>query len=298
MKITIITPTYNRAKLLKTLYKSLISQASHNFEWLVIDDGSTDNTKEIIDEFISANPLFSIRYFYQPNGGKHRAVNLAVKKAKGDFCFIIDSDDFLAQDAVELIYQWIKDLPKDFAGVAGLKKLKNGDIVGGSGQAGFVDATNLERRKYNLLGDKAEVYRTAVLKKYPFPEFKGENFLSEAVVWNRIARDGYKVRWFSTPIYYCEYLEDGLSKNIRDKHRNSPQGFALYIRELAETENIFRRPILYGLYVRDVYDYKNLRQAAKDLKVSVFLVWSGTLIRKTLTIFNNVGILFKRSLWS
>lgn len=285
MRLTIITPAYNRAALLGCLFDSLKSQTSKSFEWLIIDDGSTDDTQQVVKQMLEQDATFSIRYYAQQNGGKHRAVNFGVAKAKGDFCFIVDSDDYLDKSAVELILQWVDTLPPHYAGVAGLKAYENGSIVGGRGygHGEYIDATNLERRRYGLLGDKAEVYRTAILRKYPFPEFEGEKFLSEAVVWNRIAKDGYRLRWYSKTIYYCEYLEGGLTSNIRQQHRRSPRGFALYIKEMAECgESLLKRLVLYGLYARDVYGYKNLSSAAADLQVPHWQVGIGVIIRRAI----------------
>lgn len=175
------------------------------------------------------NNDFAIRFYSVENGGKHRAINKAVKIAQGDAFFIVDSDDYITDDAIE----WINDKwrniqdDEDFAGIAGLKILKNGKLTG-SGKLDFkeyVDATNLEREKYILDGDKAEVYKTEILCKFPFPEYENEKFVTEAVVWNKIAYEGYKIRWFNRVIYIC----DGLSINIKSVKENSPRGWAAYL---------------------------------------------------------------------
>lgn len=281
--ITVLTPVYNRAALLERLFNSLEEQTNYSFEWLIINDGSTDDTDRVVRELMSRTANFPIRYQAQENGGKHRAVNAGVALARGDFCFIVDSDDYLDVRAIELILQWTDDLPDGYAGVAGLRAHNDGSIIGGGGYGEYVDATNLERRRYNLLGDKAEVYRTAVLKRYPFPEFAGEKFLSEAVVWNRVARDGHMIRWYTRPIYYCEYLKGGLTNTINKQHRHSPRGFALYIKEMADLEASFlKRIVLYGLYARDVYGYLQLDCAAKDLGVPKRHVVAGVGLRRLL----------------
>lgn len=283
MKLTIITPVYNRANLLGRLFDSLKAQTNHSFEWIIVNDGSTDDTEKVAKDIARQDVRFAVRYYYRDNGGKHRAINTAVAKAKGEFCLIVDSDDYLDEKAVEVVLQWLDDVPDDYAGVAGVKAYENGDVIGGDGNGEeFIDATNLERKKYNLLGDKAEVYRTDLLRVYPFPEFDGEKFLSEGVVWNRIARDGYKVRWYSRVIYYGEYLEGGLTSHINEHHRRSPKGFAVYIKEMAGDEGFVKRVILYGLYARDVYQYTHLSSAAEDLGVPYWQVVLGCVIRRML----------------
>lgn len=140
-----------------------------------------------------------IQYVQQPNGGKHRAINKGVSIANGDAFFIVDSDDYLTDNAIELIEAWWKDIAGDdkFAGVSGLRASEDIDIIGGVPAFNqYVDATNLEREEHGLNGDKAEVYKTAILKRYPFPEFEGETFLTENVVWDKIANDGYLIRWY------------------------------------------------------------------------------------------------------
>lgn len=243
--ITILTPTYNRGYLLSNLYNSLESQTSKDFEWIIIDDGSEDNTEEIVKGWQKKNNTFKIHYFKTSNGGKHRAVNFGVSKAYYDYVFIVDSDDYILEMAVEKVQGWIQSIDKDksFAGVSGLKGYKDNTVVGYYPSKieykDYIDATNLERKACNLLGDKAEIYRTEILRKYPFPEFKNEKFITEAAVWNAIAHDGYKIRWFNEIIYICEYNEDGLTKLGIEKEINNFNGFIYYIKLRMKTEKVF-----------------------------------------------------------
>ncbi len=215
--LTIFTPTYNRANLLPNLYDSLIKQTCYEFEWLIVDDGSADNTEFIIKEIKKDKSPFKIRYLKKEHGGKHRAINYALDYAEGDYFFIVDSDDTLINDAVQHVIEWtdeIKDIPK-IAGVSGLKVLPNGVPTSGSPKfdgALYIDASNFEREQYNLGGDQAEIFKTSILKENRFPDFEGEVFLEEAVVWNRLAELGYLVRWYQHPIYKCDYLQNGLTK--------------------------------------------------------------------------------------
>ena len=212
--ITIMTPTYNRAYILKEAYDSLRKQNSFDFEWIIVDDGSTDETEEIVRVWMEEEKNFSIVYEKQKSGGKHRAVNKGVSLAKYDYFLILDSDDRLTDNAVTLIHKWIAEIAdlNGFAGVAGLRGNINTAIQEAK-QKKYIDATNLERQKYNIFVEQAEVYKTEILKKYPFPEFDGENFIRESSVWDRIAKDGWKLRWYSEIIYLWDYIEDGLTKN-------------------------------------------------------------------------------------
>ena len=238
--ISIFTPVYNRAFTLKRLYKSLKSQTCKEFEWIIVNDGSSDNSEEIIKLFLKKKNDFPIRYYVKENGGKHRAINFAVPLAAGELFFIVDSDDWLAENAVEKILDVYKDIENDsnFAGVAGLKITENNIVSGTTFVGKYIDATSLERRSLNIIGEKSEVFRTDILKQYPFPEYKGERFISEGVVWNKIASAGYKIRWFNTPIYYYEYQNSGLTANLRNLYKNNPQGYMLYIKQEIKFLNV------------------------------------------------------------
>ena len=238
--ISIITPTYNRSYTLDRLYESLKKQSSYNFQWIIIDDGSFDDTKTKIERWQKEEVLFEIIYKYQLNHGKHTAVNRGVSIAKGDYCFIVDSDDDLAVNAISIIENWIKETNSlsEIAGIAGLKAYRSTkEPIGGMPKfpkgITYIDAKNTERAKYKLMTDKAEIYRTSILKRFPFKEFDGENFLSEDTVWNEIAYNGYYVRWYNDVIYYCEYLEDGLtnSNNNDDRLLKNFNGFTYYCQQ-------------------------------------------------------------------
>lgn len=237
--ITIMTPTYNRAYILEKAYISLKNQTSFDFEWIIIDDGSSDHTEQLVRQWKEAHNAFDIVYFKQPNGGKHRAVNRGVNMARYDWFLILDSDDQLVETAVQTIHNWIADVSgqKEIVGVAGLRGSTDKPI-GGTPKQEYVDATNLERKKYGLLGDKAEVYKTEILAKYPFPEFKGENFIRESAVWDHIAKDGLKLRWYNEIIYLCEYIEDGLTQNTNDEtYSKNFQGFTYCTKLFLQTHS-------------------------------------------------------------
>lgn len=225
--LTIMTPTYNRAYILPKAYRSLREQSRFDFEWIVVDDGSQDETERLVRGWAAECTDFPIHYCKQPNGGKHRAVNRGVQLARGAWFLILDSDDSLLPQAVERIDAWTAEVAgrDDLAGVAGLRGNERG-VIGSRLSEPYIEARNSERRRYGLTGDKAEVYRTEVLRHYPFPEFEGENFIRESVVWDRIACDGYRLRWYNEVIYYCDYIADGLTKNTNvETYRKNFQGY-------------------------------------------------------------------------
>lgn len=231
--ITVFTSTYNRAYTLRRLWGSLCIQTDDDFEWVIVDDGSSDETELLINEFIAESKV-KIRYLKQKNGGKHRAINRGVEVALGELFFIVDSDDYLAPDAIEIIrneYTEIKDNPK-FGGLSGLKAYTNGEKVGGEETWQTIDCNSIELRyKYKVKGDMAEIMRTEVFKEFPFPEIEGEKFCPEALVWNRIASK-YIIRHFYKKIYYCEYLPDGLTSKIIKIRMQSPVASNMYYSEL------------------------------------------------------------------
>lgn len=236
---TILTPAYNRSTLLPILYKSLCSQKQKKFEWIIIDDDSTDNTEEVVNTFHKSGNDFEIMYLKQKHGGKHRAVNLGVKKATANFIFIVDSDDYLAPYASSCISEWITQIENDpvIAGVSGKKIYPNGKTVGtfpNIKENSYIDVPNTQRYRRHLTGDKAEVYRKDILLRYPFPEFKGEDFVTERICWDKISHDGYVIRWYNTPIYICEYHEGGLSKtgaNSITGHLKNPNGYTAFVKQ-------------------------------------------------------------------
>jgi glycosyltransferase involved in cell wall biosynthesis len=245
MKITVFTPAYNRGHLLHRVYESLCKQTFRDFEWVVVDDGSKDDTRSVVEKFrvesgewrdsseVESGQTsdirhqtsdFPIRYIYQENGGKHRAINRGVKEAQGELFFIVDSDDMLPPEALETVAKVYEDIKDDerFAGVCGLDGTFEGKVIGSGLPQEVIDTPSVDIRfKYGVTGDMKEVFRTAVLKEFPFPEIEGERFCSEMLLWNRIATR-YKLRYFNQIIYLAEYQEDGISAGIVKARMKSP----------------------------------------------------------------------------
>ncbi|KXT90868.1 Glycosyltransferase [Streptococcus oralis] len=273
LKVTVFTATYNRMNLLKKLYDSLVKQTNKNFEWIIVDDGSTDDTSTVVQKFLSENEL-DISYIYQENGGKHRAINHGLDLARGELFFIVDSDDSLTDDAIEKIFNNYSGIAfdKSFAGVAFNKGFSKKRIVGETFEGTYIDCDNLHRAKHNILGDKAEVYRTDILKSIKFPVIDGENFMSEVVLWNEVARRGYKLRWFNEIIYLCDYLEDGLTKNSEKILFNNPVAHQMMTKELLQIDFTLKRK--FGM----IYNYHKIRnqsikQTAINLEQPLILVY-------------------------
>lgn len=228
--VTIFTPTYNRAYILPKLYDSLKRQSSKNFQWVVVDDGSTDETERLVQKWISQN-AFEIVYKRRENGGKMRAINDGLDLATGEYFFIVDSDDYLTDDAVEMVERYSKDLPKEFAGMVFRKHNLSGDLFG-EFPAEIIDSDPVEifYRK-GIAGDKAEVVKREIMKKFRFPEIPGEKFVPEGLIWNRIGRN-YKFRYINRVIYNFEYIADGYTNNFQETMRKNPEGMKLYYREM------------------------------------------------------------------
>lgn len=266
------TPTYNRAYIIEKLYRSLQAQTYTDFEWLVIDDGSSDHTQELFAAWMSEPNPFPIVYHKVGNGGKHRAINRAAELARGELFFIVDSDDHITEDALECLADWVEGLEDKalFCGVSGNRGKHKGDVLGSTFDGVYVDATALERNQQNILGDKAEAFYTNVLKRYKFDEIEGETFITEATVWNRMAHDGLKIRWFNETICICHYLEDGLTKNADRLFANNPKGTAIYVKQQIVHYGLgFKdRLVHYYSYYETVRSKIGMFEAARNLNIS------------------------------
>lgn len=250
-KLTIFTATYNRAYILPKLYESLRNQTCCDFEWVLIDDGSSDESVSMIQQWLNSDSQFQINFIQLPHGGKIRAINYAVAVARGSYFLIVDSDDCLSTDAVEWIYSKIPEIEKkgEYAGFSGLKCKMDGSYIIEPKFEGksFIDCLNTERRNYKLQADMAEIYKTEILRKFPFPVANDETFTPENVVWDAIALAGYLMRWHNKKMYYCEYLEDGLTKKWNDLRKKNPIGFAMSANTyLKYAQDVFQKLQLIG----------------------------------------------------
>lgn len=251
--ISIITATFNRSALLLRLYKSLINQTNKEFEWIIVDDGSTDDTKSVIDRFLRENRI-TVNYIYKENGGKHTALNIGIDNANKEFIFFVDSDDYLPSNSLEIITKNLNLIKKredydELSGICGDNGDINGNLIGDSSPNNVRMNYFDYRYKVRIRGDKSEIYKTQILKKNKFPTFEGEKFCPEALVWNRIALS-YDMIFIREVIYYRDYQNNGLSSKIIEIRKSSRQATLLYYKELAANKNI---PLYYRL--RGILNY-------------------------------------------
>ena len=225
--ITILTPTYNRAHTLGRLFFSLETQNDRRFEWIVVDDGSTDSTKQLLSEFISKS-TFSMQVVNQENSGKHAAINSGVINSKSEWIFIVDSDDALTQDAVFSRYQELRSIGTDINGLCFPRRFFKGKLVGRSVNCSGPISLHPSQAGSFFQGDLAYVFRRDSLLKYPFPLIPGERFVPELYIWNIIGDNGKILYFADKAIYECEYLSDGYSANFSSNLFRNPQGFLLF----------------------------------------------------------------------
>lgn len=270
--ITVFTPLYNRASLLSDVYESLLKQNYHSFEWIIIDDGSTDNAEQIVNAFIGDSVhTFPICYIQKTNGGKHTAINRGVEEANGELFLILDSDDTLPEDSLATIAQYYEQCKslKDCAGVCGLMAHRDGQLIGSGFPKDPMYESALQFRyakKGNVTGDLLEVYKTSVMREFPFPEVENEKFCPESLVWNRIANK-YKLFCFNKVIYYRDYLEGGLTSKIVRIRMNSPIASTMTYAEMLDYNISLKWKIRSAInYWRFKYCIKNKSLKAPTVK--------------------------------
>lgn len=249
MMITVLTPTFNRGGGLQSLWDSLQKQTVKDFEWLVVDDGSTDGTKNLITK-LQEKSDFPIRYIYKSNGGKHTALNVGIQTIRSELTFIVDSDDCVTDDAVESILKIHKKYrsQNNICGYAFLRAFPDGKVNGKKFDVNEKIGSYIDVRvNGNDTGaDKAEVFKTHCLKEFPFPEYPNEKFLGEDLVWVRMARK-YEMVHINKAIYVGNYLEDGLTNNRRKQNIASPVGCMHRAEEFMESDLKTRYRIKGGL---------------------------------------------------
>ena len=273
--VTVFTPTYNRAYILGDLYHSLQRQTCMDFEWLIVDDGSADDTKALVASWQGEENLFPIRYVYQENGGKCRAINRGLKEADGRLFFTVDSDDYLTDDAIEKVIRWDGELPADghFCGYVGNRGITPTQTPNRLFPGGYLDGTALDR--YDQVdGERAFVFYTEIHRKYLYPEFPGEKFLTEAVTWDLMAHDGYKMRFYNDIIWIWEYKDDGLTRAGYRVFLENPQGTGLFFRQKAEFlhYSLWNKLTLWYGYATDAMDRCTDEQIASYIGMPKALV--------------------------
>lgn len=227
--ITVFTPAYNRADLLPRCYQSMVSQTNKNFVWMVIDDGSSDNTRELIESWISDTSDIEIQYYYKENGGLHTAYNEAIAHIQTTLCVCIDSDDWMPENAIQIILDyWDKYGSNKVAGIVGLDFTSDGKVIGDPLPAQkIVNLIDLMVGKYPLInGDRTIVVRTELYKKYaPMKVFPGEKNFNPHYMHLQISKE-YDFLVLNENLRFVEYQPGGMSDSMLKQYRNSPNSFA------------------------------------------------------------------------
>ena len=226
--ITVFTPTYNRRDCIHRCYESLRRQSSYNFQWLIIDDGSSDDTESLIRSWQNEETRFSIRYCYKENGGLHTAYNKAIELCDTELFVCIDSDDWMPDDAIEKIEAiWSRVGDRGYVGIMGIDRYADGSVVGGAFPEDVHEMYLYEKlTTYKTPGDKKMIHRTDLLKKVaPMPTFPGEKFFNPSYLMYLLDQFG---KLYVTNDCFCivDYQPDGMSSNFYKQLRTSPRSFA------------------------------------------------------------------------
>lgn len=231
--VSVITPSYNRGELLKRCYHSLLEQTCFNFEWIVVDDGSTDDTGKIMEKISSNENPFPVKYLWKKNGGKHTALNASHSLIEGKYVLILDSDDMLTPDAIAAVLDGWKQYADDksVAIITFLRREKSGNLCAyAKDEYKATDILHYKRVRV-ISSDCCEVIRTELFRKYKFPVFENERFLAETALWYRVGLEGSCI-YINKAIYICEYLAGGLSKSGKSMRFKNPLGgmYTSYLR--------------------------------------------------------------------
>lgn len=280
--ITILTPAYNKGKTIERTYQSLLNQTVFDFEWVLINDGSTDDTLDIIKTF--QTDKFPIRFTDKQNEGLNRTFNLGVKQAHGDLILRLDPDDYLTEDAVEKVLQYKKilDTNPHLCSIVFLTKFSTGEIVGYHPytelhQTNFTDYRIIDKAK----GDRLEVVKREVFLEFPMPEIQGEKFCLESYMWQQIA-EKYDAIYVPEAIYIREYNEASITSNLAKVLSDNPIGtmltYSQYIKILSKKKKqgakvnfeIFKNGINYFRFA--FHSHRPLSEILKGVSVSVALL--------------------------
>lgn len=244
--LTIFTPTYNRAQLLPRLFKSIKNQTCRDFEWLIVDDGSADDTRSVVEDFKKSSCV-NIRYIYQENSGKPTAFNNAVKNACGELFFCVDSDDMLAENAVELLLNEWKRGGEGICGILGLKADMCGNLLCGRIPSGL-SVSSMYRLvgRYGCRGEFSLAFKTEILLKNPFPIVCGEKFITECVLYDSLDKK-YEMLLLDRVLTICEYQSEGLSANPYAVQVKNPTGYKIYYAARIDMADSFSERLGYAL---------------------------------------------------
>ena len=267
MKISVLTPTFNRASFLERVYRSLLKnkECIQNIEWLIMDDGSTDNTKSVIEKLKDENEI-EIKYYYQENQGKMVAINKLVGQATGDLIIDCDSDDYFTKDAFKVIKEEFEKHKeeKNIYGLCFLKYDKNGKNMGNNFKKEKTTMFDLYFKEGET-GEKAIVFYSNIRKQYKHGLEKNERFVTEARMYHKMD-EKYKMICVNEPIMICEYQEKGYTKNISRQFKENPNGYYKYFQEILKKDmkGVTLKKRLYAIKHYILFAY--LTKSKKNLK--------------------------------
>lgn len=256
--LTVFTPTYNRAYTLHKCYESLLRQTCKDFIWMIIDDGSYDNTAELVDKWKQNDNGFEIKYIYKENGGMHTAHNVAYENIDTELNICIDSDDYMPDDAIEKIIKYWNEFGNDnYSGIVALDIYENNEVIGNK----LPNQKSIKLCDYYSnggKGDKKLIYRTEVINKYPaYPVFEGEKYVSLGYKYLLIDQD-YDLLIMNEPVCVVEYMEDGSSRNMYRQYLRNPKGFAFLRKVHMKYDRTLKRKFLTCVhYVSSSFISKN-----------------------------------------
>lgn len=259
--ITVMTPTYNRAYTLINCYKSLISQTDKRFKWMIIDDGSSDNTEDLVKEW-EKESLIDIIYLKKKNGGKASALNLGIEHLDTEYAVCLDSDDVFYDNTVEIAESQLSAIESsDCCGILALRNNPDGSVMGHCPipqKYQYITAVDIFLY-LNLETELICFYKTSILKQYRFPEFEGEKFVSPAWMQYEITQK-YKFKTSWERLCQCEYVVDGLTKNKRKVIVKNPKGYSCVKRYSFDLALDYKTRIKHGI----MYNYGCILGKDKD----------------------------------
>ncbi len=264
--LTVFTPAFNRAHTLPRTYESLKKQDCKDFIWLIVDDGSTDSTKELANKWIHEENDFEIRYIYKTNGGMHSAHNTAYRYIDTVLNTCIDSDDELADGAVrKILNKWESIKDKDNAGIIALDAdMNTGKVIGKGFPEGMKETTLSGFYDGGGSGDKKLIYRTDIINKYPeYPEFEGEKYVSLSYKYLLIDQD-YKLSVLDEVVCNVEYQADGSSSSMFKQYLKNPKGFAFWRTVRMKYDSSFKRRVMDCIHYCSSAQIGNIKGYIKD----------------------------------
>lgn len=280
MKISVLTPTFNRANFLERVYKSLLKNKEYiqNIEWLIMDDGSTDNTKSVIEKLKDENKI-EIKYYYQENQGKMVAINKLVEQSTGDLIVDCDSDDYFTKDAFKIIKEEFEKYKaeKNIYGLCFLKYDQNGNNMGNNFKKEKTTMFDLYFKEGET-GEKAIVFYSNIRKQYKHELEKNERFVTEARMYHKID-EKYQMICVNKPIMKCEYQEKGYTKNISKQFKENPNGYYKYFQEILKKnmKGVTLKKRLYAIKHYILFSYltkskKNLKEIKNLINKIIYLI--------------------------